>query len=47
MSIKEEYKIKNLELQERIEEELECVKQGKSKKNIGQLQYILNELKKN
>lgn len=46
MTVEENYRIKNLELQKKIEMELEYIHQGKSKKNICQLQCILSELKR-
>lgn len=45
MSIEDKYKKKNLELQQRIIEEMESVKNGQSKKNYEQLDSILKELK--
>lgn len=44
MSLKEKFNIKNSELQQKIELEIEKVKAGLSKKNLIQLQTILIEL---
>ncbi len=45
MSIMENCRAQNLILQRKVQEEIENVKQGKSKRSIVQLQTILNELK--
>lgn len=45
MSIMENCRAQNLILQRKVQEEMENVKQGKSKRSIVQLQTILNELK--
>ena len=41
----ENCRAQNLILQRKVQEEIENVKQGKSKRSIVQLQTILNELK--
>lgn len=46
MSLEERFNKKNSELQERLMQEIEKVKMGKSKKNMVQLQSILIELQK-
>lgn len=45
MSIMENCRAQNLILQRKVQDEMENVKQGKSKRSIVQLQTILNELK--
>lgn len=42
----EKCKVQNLMLQKKVQEEIENVQQGKSKRSIVQLQTILNELMK-
>ncbi len=44
MSLEERFNKKNRELQQKIEVEIEKVKEGQSKKNMVQLQTILIEL---
>lgn len=44
MSLEERFNKKNSELQQKIEVEIEKVKEGQSKKNMVQLQTILIEL---
>lgn len=44
MSIMENCRAQNLILQKKVQEEIENIKQGKSKRSIVQLQTILNEL---
>lgn len=44
MSIMENCRAQNLILQKKVQEEIENIKQGKSKRSIAQLQTILNEL---
>lgn len=44
MSVEERFKKRNEELQQKIVSEIERVKEGRSNKNMGQLQIILEEL---
>lgn len=46
MSIEEKYKKKNIDVQQKIRREIENVKEGISKKNLNQLNLILEELEK-
>ena len=44
MSLEDNYKRKNLDIQQRVRREMECVKKGQSKRNFVQLSDILKEL---
>ena len=46
MSLEDMYKKKNLDIQQRLRREIECVKKGQSKKNYVQLSNILEELER-
>lgn len=46
MSIEEEYKKNNMDVQQQIRLEIENIKKGNSKKNLDQLNAILEELRK-
>ena len=46
MSIEEKYKKKNVDIQQHVRSEMENIKKGISKKNLDQLNVILDELEK-
>ncbi len=46
MSIEEKYKKKNVDIQQHVRSEMENIKKGISKKNLVQLNVILDELEK-
>lgn len=46
MSLEEKYKKKNVDVQKNIKAEIEKIKNGMSKKDMKQLNEILNELEK-
>lgn len=46
MSIEQEYKKNNMDVQQRIRLEIENIKKGNSKRNLDQLNAILEELRK-
>ena len=46
MSIEEKYKKKNVDIQQHVRSEMENIKKGISKKNLVQLNVILDELGK-
>ena len=46
MSIEEKYKKKNVDIQQHVRREMENIKKGISKKNLVQLNVILDELEK-
>lgn len=46
MSIEQEYKKNNMDVQQRIRLEIENIKKGNSKRNLDQINAILEELRK-
>ena len=46
MSLEEKYKRKNVDVQQHVRSEMENIKKGISKKNLVQLNVILEELEK-